>query len=72
MLYFTFRLGITQYYAFVQERQKVHCLNTLFSKVNLKKKWFSRSLSKYTFHPISSYKLINRLFSVIRHNVLNF
>jgi ATP-dependent RNA helicase DDX6/DHH1 len=26
--------GITQYYAFVQERQKVHCLNTLFSKVN--------------------------------------
>ncbi|MFG1588335.1 hypothetical protein ACDT12_13810, partial [Staphylococcus aureus] len=27
--------GVTQYYAFVQERQKVHCLNTLFSKVNL-------------------------------------
>jgi len=26
--------GITQYYAFVQERQKVHCLNTLFSKVS--------------------------------------
>ena len=25
--------GITQYYAFVKERQKVHCLNTLFSKV---------------------------------------
>jgi ATP-dependent RNA helicase DDX6/DHH1 len=25
--------GITQYYAFVEERQKVHCLNTLFSKV---------------------------------------
>ncbi|CAF1613492.1 unnamed protein product, partial [Didymodactylos carnosus] len=25
--------GITQYYAFVQEKQKVHCLNTLFSKV---------------------------------------
>nr|CAG4641132.1 EOG090X0BM2 [Eulimnadia texana] len=24
--------GVTQYYAFVQERQKVHCLNTLFSK----------------------------------------
>ena len=22
-----------QYYAFVEERQKVHCLNTLFSKV---------------------------------------
>jgi len=25
--------GITQYYAFVEERQKVHYLNTLFSKV---------------------------------------
>lgn len=25
--------GVTQYYAFVEERQKVHCLNTLFSKV---------------------------------------
>lgn len=27
--------GITQYYAFVEERQKVHCLNTLFSKVRV-------------------------------------
>lgn len=27
--------GVTQYYAFVEERQKVHCLNTLFSKVRL-------------------------------------
>lgn len=27
--------GVTQYYAFVEERQKVHCLNTLFSKVSL-------------------------------------
>jgi ATP-dependent RNA helicase DDX6/DHH1 len=25
--------GITQYYAYVEEKQKVHCLNTLFSKV---------------------------------------
>lgn len=25
--------GVTQYYAFVDERQKVHCLNTLFSKL---------------------------------------
>ncbi|XP_021717500.1 DEAD-box ATP-dependent RNA helicase 8-like isoform X2 [Chenopodium quinoa] len=25
--------GITQFYAFVEERQKVHCLNTLFSKM---------------------------------------
>ncbi|XP_037024457.1 ATP-dependent RNA helicase me31b [Bradysia coprophila] len=27
--------GVTQYYAFVQERQKVHCLNTLFSKLRI-------------------------------------
>lgn len=25
--------GVTQYYAFLEERQKVHCLNTLFGKV---------------------------------------
>lgn len=27
--------GITQYYAFVDEKQKVHCLNTLFSKLSI-------------------------------------
>lgn len=27
--------GITQYYAFVTEKQKVHCLNTLFSKLQI-------------------------------------
>ncbi|XP_069955292.1 ATP-dependent RNA helicase me31b isoform X2 [Cherax quadricarinatus] len=27
--------GVTQYYAFVKERQKVHCLNTLFSKLQI-------------------------------------
>jgi ATP-dependent RNA helicase DDX6/DHH1 len=26
-------LGVTQYYAYVQEKQKIHCLNTLFRKV---------------------------------------
>jgi hypothetical protein len=25
--------GVTQFYAYVEERQKVHCLNTLFSRV---------------------------------------
>ncbi len=25
--------GVTQYYAFVEEKEKLHCLNTLFSKV---------------------------------------
>lgn len=27
--------GVTQYYAFVEERQKVHCLNTLFSRLQI-------------------------------------
>ncbi|RKO86773.1 P-loop containing nucleoside triphosphate hydrolase protein [Blyttiomyces helicus] len=27
--------GITQFYAYVEERQKVHCLNTLFSKLQI-------------------------------------
>ena len=27
--------GVTQFYAFVEERQKVHCLNTLFSKLQV-------------------------------------
>jgi ATP-dependent RNA helicase DDX6/DHH1 len=26
--------GVTQYYVFLEEKQKIHCLNTLFSKVN--------------------------------------
>lgn len=32
--------GVTQYYAFVDERQKVHCLNTLFSKVKFAARGF--------------------------------
>jgi ATP-dependent RNA helicase DDX6/DHH1 len=27
--------GITQYFAFVEEKQKVHCLNTLYSKLQI-------------------------------------
>jgi len=27
--------GVTQYYAFVDENQKVHCLNTLFKKLQI-------------------------------------
>eukprot|EP01057_Protomagalhaensia_wolfi_P006140 Protomagalhaensia_wolfi_Nauph_80__6139@NODE_892_length_1906_cov_203_095340_g671_i0_p1_GENE_NODE_892_length_1906_cov_203_095340_g671_i0NODE_892_length_1906_cov_203_095340_g671_i0_p1_ORF_typecomplete_len491_score110_84DEAD/PF00270_29/8_9e46Helicase_C/PF00271_31/1_8e02Helicase_C/PF00271_31/3_6e29ERCC3_RAD25_C/PF16203_5/3_6e03ERCC3_RAD25_C/PF16203_5/2_9e11ResIII/PF04851_15/5_1e09ResIII/PF04851_15/5e03CMS1/PF14617_6/0_00013PhoH/PF02562_16/5_5PhoH/PF02562_16/21AAA_19/PF13245_6/0_093UTP25/PF06862_12/8_ len=27
--------GVSQFYAFVEERQKVHCLNTLFSRVQI-------------------------------------
>lgn len=33
--------GITQYYVFLEEKQKIHCLNTLFSKV--KKFQFEKS-----------------------------
>uniref|UniRef100_A0A914D5A7 RNA helicase n=1 Tax=Acrobeloides nanus TaxID=290746 RepID=A0A914D5A7_9BILA len=28
-------LGVTQYYAYVQEKQKLHCLNTLFRKLQI-------------------------------------
>lgn len=28
-------LGITQYYAFVEEKQKLHCLHTLFAKLDI-------------------------------------
>ena len=27
--------GVTQYYAFVEEKQKLHCLNTLFTKLQI-------------------------------------
>lgn len=27
--------GITQFYVFLEEKQKIHCLNTLFSKVKI-------------------------------------
>lgn len=27
--------GVTQYYAFVEERQKIHCLNTLFNRLQI-------------------------------------
>ncbi len=29
--------GVTQFYAFVEEKQKVHCLNTLFHKVRVRR-----------------------------------
>jgi len=27
--------GLTQYYAFLEEKEKLHCLNTLFSKLDI-------------------------------------
>ena len=29
--------GVSHYYALVEERQKVHCLNTLFSNLQIKR-----------------------------------
>ena len=51
--------GVTQYYAYVEERQKVHCLNTLFSKVC--------PFCTLIYSPRSSlrsFKLTNRSYSV--------
>ena len=42
--------GITQFYAFVEERQKVHCLNTLFSKLDINQSIiFCNSVNRYVF-----------------------
>ena len=41
--------GITQYYAFVQERQKVHCLNTLFSKLQINQVSSGKYFLNYVF-----------------------
>lgn len=27
--------GVTQYYAYLEEKEKIHCLNTLFSKLEI-------------------------------------
>ena len=40
--------GVTQYYAYVEERQKVHCLNTLFSKVRLRRLFKTSILTLYS------------------------
>lgn len=50
--------GVSQFYAFVEERQKVHCLNTLFSKV-------SRCIDATQFS-VLSYKSTKPSFSVTR------
>jgi hypothetical protein len=41
--------GVTQYYAYVEERQKVHCLNTLFSKVCVRITLKAQSNSSHPF-----------------------
>jgi len=57
--------GVTQYYAFVEERQKVHCLNTLFSKVD-------PSLSCSRSLLMISYKSISLSSSATRQAESNF
>jgi len=54
--------GVTQYYAYVEERQKVHCLNTLFSKVSLPP-FPHRRLNRLTLL-LSSSKSTNLSYSV--------
>lgn len=41
---------LLQYYAFVEEKQKVHCLNTLFSKVRVELRPSSHCISVHTSH----------------------
>lgn len=50
--------GITQFYAFVEERQKIHCLNTLFSKVRSELHWSFLFLSFLSLAGIYSLPLL--------------
>lgn len=59
--------GVTQYYAFVQERQKVHCLNTLFSKVN-KVENFHYKLIKLNVTKNNYFVVTNKS----KHNILQY
>jgi len=62
-------LGVTQYYAFVEERQKVHCLNTLFSKVCSSYRFLDSSFDLRDH--LCSCKSTNRSSSAIRHSASN-
>ena len=60
--------GVTQYYAYVEEKQKVHCLNTLFSKVR-----FPNYLRYLDLMPFArSYKSINPSSFVILPTASNY
>ena len=75
--------GVTQYYAFVDEAQKVHCLNTLFAKLNvnqciifcnsvtrvelLAKKFTELGLSSYYIHAQMRQDHRNRVFHGFRN-----
>lgn len=47
--------GVTQYYAYVEEKKKVHCLNTLFSKVSTDEKFCARINITEIFESISRF-----------------
>lgn len=58
--------GVTQYYAYVEERQKVHCLNTLFSKVRSQRGIMSCLMLMLTLTSFAfSFKSINPSSSAI-------
>ena len=44
--------GVTQYYAYVAERQKVHCLTALFSKVKVLRNFPQRALCNILTPPL--------------------
>lgn len=76
-------LGVTQFYAYVQEKQKVHCLNTLFRKLQinqsiifcnstqrvelLAKKITELGYSCYYIHSRMAQNHRNRVFHDFRH-----
>lgn len=61
--------GVTQFYAYVEEKQKVHCLNTLFSKVMHGRIYIGvKYINKYV---IRSCKSTNPSSFVTRPAVLN-
>lgn len=65
--------GVTQYYAFVQEKQKVHCLNTLFSKVSATKSAYVQATIfdfLRTFLKMSTFTAMNRAIFFFRSNFL--
>ena len=57
--------GVTQYYAYVAERQKVHCLTALFSKVMSEERVLAHCISGYFLFVCFVLSLATR----VQHNV---
>lgn len=58
--------GVTQYYAFVEERQKVQCLNTLFSKVSNESLHYRQLNSDLAFGMYSCKSINRSSFAILR------